>query len=558
MKKIHKSYKYFLVLFLWTMSSCNDQFLDRPPQDAYTIDNWYQDEEQLKLAVNPLYGGVWFDYQRSFTNIGDVYAGNYTKPGDAFYVFGVNNATGGLTDAYASLWMGVTYSSGVIENIREKAAASIPEATKNKYLGEAMVWKAMAYFYLVRGWGAVPIIESNSKLIASGEISTLYRNKKEDVYEYIVRLLKKAGEILPETNESGRINKWSAYGLLAKVYLTRSGVNGSGSRKQADLDEAKKYAGMVINNSGLQLWPEYSELFTISKGNRNPENLISWHWAALPSGWGEQNAMQADLAVQQLSGVGDGWGTWSGPSVYLQSLFNEDATKTGTANRQYTDKRRKATIIMDGDYYPELDRARVNFKNGFTMTWDGGSIFATPTGAHCRKHVVGSKEDHKAESGKDMYFMKTVLSTHLLRLADIYLVYAEAILGNSASTSDAEALQAFNTVRKRAIPNHVDYTSLTFDDIFKERRLELAMEGDNWYDYVRLYYYNPTLAKSLLSNQERGTYSGNAATLPITLNSTHYTPKDSDFELPIPEVDILINPNLTKEPVAYDFSKLWF
>ena len=96
-------------------------------------------------------------------------------------------------------------------------------------------------------------------------------------------------------------------------------------------------------------------------------------------------------------------------------------------------------------------------------------------------------------------------------------------------------------------------------DVFKERRLELAYEGDNWYDFVRLHYYEPQLAISMLANQERGSYSGLGAyyrdnTQVITLNSQKFTPLDATFKLPFPEVDISINPNLLKDPVPFDFT----
>src|SRR5450759_1700585 len=136
-----------------------------------------------------------------------------------------------------------------------------------------------------------------------------------------------------------------------------------------------------------------------------------------------------------------------------------------------------------------------------------GSTFGCGTGANCVKHIVGNTEDHKAEYGSASKNMATSLSTHLIRLADIYLIYAEAVLGNQASTSDPEALRLFNLVHHRAIASAPDETSLTFERIFKERRLELAGEGDNWYDYVRLHYYNPSLAKQWLNKQERGTYN---------------------------------------------------
>jgi len=124
--------------------------------------------------------------------------------------------------------------------------------------------------------------------------------------------------------------------------------------------------------------------------------------------------------------------------------------------------------------------------------------------------------------------MKTSLSTHLLRLADVYLIYAESFLSNvNSTTTNADALAAYNTVRARSIQTWIPATSISFMDVFKERRLELAYEGDNWYDFVRLHYFEPQLAISLLSNQERGSYSGlnayyNNITLPITLNSKNF------------------------------------
>lgn len=560
-----KQYKNILLIIAFMSIvpfGCNDEFLNRPPEDSYIAEEWFQTEDQLNAAASALYGGVWFDFQRSFINIGDVMAGNEHKGGDnPFYTFNVNATTAGIGEAYNSLWMAVGYSNSVIEGIGKYAPASLDDAVVNRALGEALVWKSMAYFYLVRSFGPVPIIESNSESIIDGSAVSLYRNTTPDVYEYIVRLLTRASELLPDENLPGRIGKYGAFGLLAKVYLTRSGVGQSGTRNQADLDMARDYASMVME-SPLQLEPVYWNLFRISTGNRNPENLISWHWQAADA-WGSQNAMQADLAIQNLTGFGDGWGTWSGPSVHLQQLFNEDATLTGAANRVNSDARRKSTMMMDGDFYEDLQRDKPSDPDdpsspkGLKVHWDGGAQFASPTGAWARKHIVGNAKDNEAEGGGFIDFMKTNLSTHLLRLADVYLIYAEAVLGNNATTGDAEALAALNAVRARSISGYTPVTEFDFYDILNERRRELAYEGDNWFDYVRLHYYKPAEAIDLLAAQERGYYTNNAASAdPITLNSVHYTPGNGDFLLPVPEGDLLKNPNLSKEPVAFDFGNM--
>jgi starch-binding outer membrane protein, SusD/RagB family len=560
-------------------SGCGEEFLNHPPKDAYVAEEWFQTEAQLDAAANALYGGVWFDFQRSFLAIGDVMAGNDHKGGDnPFYTFNVNATTSGISEAYNSLWMAVGYSNSVIEGASKYAPASLSNEAVNTAIGEALVWKSMAYLYLVRSFGPVPIIESNSESIANGTATRLYRNTVPDVYEYIVRLLTRASELLPLQNDPGRINRYGAYGLLAKTYLTRSGVGQSGSRNPEDLAKAKEYAKLVIDGPVL-LEPSYWNLFRLSTGNRNPENLISWHWQAADA-WGSQNALQADLAVQNLTGFGDGWGTWSGPSINLQQLFGEDATLTGEDNRVTNDARRKSTMMMDGDFYADLQRdkpsdpANPASPKGLAVKWDGGAQFQSGSGAWARKHIVGNAKDNEAEGGGFIGFMKTNLSTHLLRLADVYLIYAEAVLGNNERSLDPEALAALNAVRDRSIEGYIKledpqdnngdgvvnaedtYLGFTIQDILDERRRELAYEGDNWFDFVRLHYYKPELAIELLSNQERGFYNGNAANPPITLSSVKYTPGNGDFLLPIPEGDILKNPNLTEEPVPFDFSTM--
>ncbi|WP_339737868.1 RagB/SusD family nutrient uptake outer membrane protein [uncultured Sunxiuqinia sp.] len=565
MKNILKYYKVVILLLLAFSFNACDEFLDRPTEDTYTIDSFYKTDEQCFQAANVLYNAPWYDFQRGFLWIGDVLAGNmYLGTDNGYQNFNLTSSNEDLTNAANSLWLVNGHCNAVIENIRTKAGPAVSEETKNTVVGEAMVWKSLAYFYLVRIWGAIPIVHSNSAIIGEGTATELKKNTVDDVYEYIVKTLEYAVTLLPEQNKPGRLNKTAAYGLLAKVYLTRSGWGQSGSRNQAHLDKAKEYAAMVVNESGLTLEPEYSNLFRISTGNNNPENLISWRWIASDQ-WTSQNSLQSDLALNGFTGLNDSWGTWRGPTIDLQFAFDEDARNDERNNR---DARRKATLMMRGDFYPYFWR----HVGGFTATWDdednvAGATFGIGTGANCVKHIVGHFEgDHKAEAGVPARTMATDLATHILRLADVYLIYAEAILGNNESTSDPEALMVFNAVRKRSIAAHENVSSITFEDIFKERRLELALECDNWYDFVRLHYYKPQLAKQWLNNQERGSYNNimgyyeeevDKADVTIESFKVNIT-DDLKFTLPFPEVDLAMNPNLRSdvEPVPFDFSTL--
>lgn len=563
--KIKYSKILALIALIFTLGACED-FLDRPTEDNYTIDSFFKTNEQCFQAANVLYNAPWYDFQRGFVDIGDVLAGNIFKsPDNPYQSFNLTSSDENLTNASNSLWMVNGHCNAVIENIATKSGPNVSTEVKNTVTGEAMVWKAMAYFFLVRAWGAVPIVHSNSDIIGEGTALELKKNRVEDVYEYIVRTLLKAVELLPAQNQRGRINKSSAYALLAKVYLTRSGWGQNGTRKQADLDKAKEYALKVINESSSTLEPVYSNLFRISTGNYNPEILLTWRWIASDQ-WCSQNSLQSDLSLNGFTGMADSWGTWTGPTIDLQALFAEDALGT----RVNTDSRRKATMMMKDDYYPYFWR----HVGGFTATWDdanniAGATFGIGTGANCVKHIVGHFDgDHKAEAGVPARRMATNLATHLIRLADVYLIYAEAILGNNASTTDPEALKYFNAVRKRAISSHTDVASINFMDIYKERRLELATEGDNWYDLVRLHYYNPALAKQLINGQERGSYGRlkeyykgtiTRSQVPVYSYKVNIT-DDKKFTIPFPEVDLAMNPNLRDnvEPVEFDFSSIGY
>ncbi len=565
MKYLSYLNKITVLIAILVIASACEEFLNRPVEDNYTIDSFYKTDEQCFQAANVLYNAPWYDFQRGWVRIGDVMAGNiYYATDDVFQSLILTSSNAQLNDASNSLWLVNGHANAVIENIATKAGDDVSQITKNTVTGEVMVWKSMAYFFLVRCWGAVPIIHNNSDIIGAGTATSLYKNRVEDVYEYIVRTLNKAIALLPETNDPGRVSKYSAYALLSKVYLTRSGWGQSGSRLQSDLDSARVYAKKVIDGSGATLEPVYRNLFRISTGNRNPENLLSWQWVNIRDPWTPQNSEQSDLALNNFTGLADSWGTWVGPTIDLQRLFGDTAS---SMIRNNTDARRRATMMMYSDYYPYFWRD----KGGFTATWDdnnnvAGAVFGCATGANCVKHIVGNNADHTAEYGSPAVVMGTALSTHLIRLADVYLIYAEAILGNNDQTSDPEALYYFNAVRRRSISNYMDVSSFTFKDIFNERRKELACEGDNWYDYVRLHYYKPELAKQWLSVQERGGwnnlreyYDGEADQSEVTVNSYKLSVTNDDkFTLPFPDVDLTMNSHLTEDPVPFDFNSIGY
>ena len=553
---ITKSFTIISVLLL--MIACED-FLDRPTEDNYTVDSFYKTDEQCFQAVNPIYGSPWYDFQRGFFKVGEVLSGNYYWGSSPYLTFTINSTDEDLVNMSASLWSVNAYCNGILENIDTKSGPNVSEYAKNTVKGEALVWKAMTYFYLVRTFGAVPIIHNNSAIISEGNYNSIYKATIPNVYDYIIMTLEKAIEWLPEKNNPGRIDLYTAYGLLSKVYLTKSGYGMNGSRNQEDLDKAAEYSLKVIDESGRSLLPVYSDVFRL-KNNYSEESLLAWHWV-VSNQWTSQNSLQSDLGIQGIDEYGSTWGGYNGPSVDLQDAFGENAL---SLTRNNVDARRKATMMMYGDIYDYfwVDKGGLDYTE-FAVT---SMEYQSAVGTNSVKHIVGNDNDHVVGIGHSMGRMATSLSTHLLRLSDVYLIYAEAALGNNSSTSDARVLKAYNDVRGRSVQGYEPKTSITWNDIWKERRLELACEGDRWYDYVRWHYYEPTQAITEIKGQRRNQYLGlgsfyestvldNAVTFYDTgISSPNVT--DSHFQLPFPDTDLTMNPNLLEEPVEFDLSSI--
>ncbi|HOO94699.1 MAG TPA: RagB/SusD family nutrient uptake outer membrane protein [Proteiniphilum sp.] len=547
-------------VMLLLLSGCED-FLNRPTEDNYTVDSFYQTDEQCFQAVNPVYNSPWYDFQRGFFKVGEVLSGNYYWGSSPYLTFTINSTDEDLTNMSASLWSVNAYCNGIIENIDMKAGPDVSEYAKNTVKGEALVWKAMTYFYLVRTFGAVPIIHNNSAMISAGDYNQIFKATIPNVYDYIIMTLEKAIEWLPESNDPGRIDLYTAYGLLSKVYLTKAGYGMSGSRNQDDLDKAALYAGKVIDESGRNLLPVYSDVFRL-KNNYSEESLLAWHWV-VSNQWTSQNTLQSDLGIQGIDEYGATWGGYRGPSVDLQDAFGENAL---SLTRNNVDARRKATMMMYGDKYDYfwVDKGGLDYTEFAVESME----YQSPVGANEVKHIVGNDNDHQIGIGHAMARMATSLSTHLLRLSDVYLIYAEAVLGNSASTSDAKALKAFNDVRGRSVQGYEAKTSITWQDIWKERRLELACEGDRWYDYVRWHYYEPAKAIAEIKAQRRNQYIGLGqyyTTGVLDPENTYYDTgatapnvTDAHFQLPFPDTDLTMNPNLLLDPVEFDLSTIQY
>ena len=545
--------KYLVALTVFASigaSGCKKSFFDRPPESAITVDNFYRTPDQVKASTNILYSAAWFGWMgKAGWAITELASGNGRSGSSDVANFGTFAVTSGnfeLSAAWNSLFIVVAQSNGVINNLPAKVSPTVDQGVVNNTLGEAHLFRALAYFHLVRTFGPVPIIENYSDHIDEYQVNT---NPVPDVYKFIINDLKFAEANLKPMvrsgKSSGRVSSGSATALLAKVYLYMQ-----------DFPNAKASAQKVISSGEFKLYgadiagKTYNDLF-LTENNNNEESVIQLQWAG-NGGYGLGNPQQAAFAYNGITLTGDGYSIIS-PTFDLQDLY------------QAGDSRRKATIMLPGDFYPEIQKSA----GGYTFP-----LAASPNEVHAavKKYVVGSPADNGGVGSRQ----SAANNTYMMRYSDVYLILAEAQMAGAQTSSDQIALDAINKIRNRAnlgsltqirrsylLPNPQAAVAgapsqtpkfLIKDDILDERRREFAFEDDSWFDFGRLDGFNATShprAIALIAQQDRG-QSDNSN--PVKRFGNQYTTiSDKDFYFVYPADEVATNPKLLEAPVPYNF-----
>ena len=560
-----KTNKYicsFVLAASLLFTGCSD-FLDSKDNSNIAGDNFYLSEEDCKAATAPLYSKVWFHFNDKFYyGMGDGRGYNLRAPySDYIYPFTDLNESGltsPLVQAWESLYIVVQQANKVINGIK---GGSMSESVKPQYIAEARFMRGVAYYYLGMLWGNVILNENSDELVANPIVAP---SPASDVFEFVMRDLEYAAKYLPETSyATGRVNQYSAFAMLSRVYLTYAGYSdnkNSGTRNSEYLELAKKAALKVIENKNFSLMDNYADLFKI-ENNNNSETLFALQWVANSDTYGESNTIQNYFAYgSDVTGTDRAWG---GATV---------AQPNAVWEYEQGDTRRKATWMAYGDFYPEL----MSDKGGLTVEYSESQL-------NCKKYVCGSSKDNASIS-----YGNTPINTYMIRLAEVYLNYAEACFGNNltltanktgdidsdskisvtlgtnVSCTDDNALEYYNAVRTRAGLAPLK-NSFTFNDLRRDRRLELCLEGQYWYDMVRWANFQQQAVMNYITGQMRDTnipvlWDATAQTLSIdsskdATNRSIGTVKESIFLLPYPESETVQNPLLKGTPVPYTFTE---
>lgn len=524
-------------------AGCKKDFFNRPPQAGITVGNFYQTADQVQASTDGLYGSPWFGWNNkagwAITEIASGNGRSYSSDVGPFGNLPVPNDNTELLAAWDSPFTVIAQCNGLLNNLPGSVPASVPKSVVNNALGEAHLMRAVAYFYLVRTFGNVPIVENPLQDI--NNFQTVPTNPVSDVYKFMVNDLTFAeANCSANTASTGHGDSGSASAMLAKVYLYMQ-----------DYADAQKEAEKVINSGEFSLLPDFGDLFkTINNNNKESILAMQWIYNGPGGGYDYGNSIQASWAYSSdITQTSDGYGVL-GPTIDLQNAFK--AEPGDTIRRHYT-------IMLPGSLYTELQEGG-KLPSGYVLPLTASS---QGTQAEPKKYVIGAPGD--ADNNGKTAFQAGGDNTYIMRYADVLLIEAEAILGQSAhpgtgtgipltaSTSDATALKYYNMVRARVgVPT---VTSFTYAQLLNERRLEFALEQDYWFDLCRIDGFNnahhPT-AISIIKNQERGTYN-NAWPDQTSINSMKFTFTDADFLFFVPVTESAADPNLLKAPVPYQF-----
>ena len=536
-----------------TLGSCAEDFLDQTNSYQIAQGNFFSSDEAVAQEIYPLYSYVWYMYNDKFYyGMGDGRANNITAQ-YSNYIYPYTNFTEtgvsvGLTDAWRSFYVVVAQANNAINNIANFSSNEVGETAKRQGIAEARFMRGVAYWYISSLWGCAIIYDNTQDMVNSYVVSP---NRQTDAMEFAIRDMEYAAVNLPASSPgTGRVNKYAAYAMLSRFYLSMAGLTtsgrydgsnintapNSGTRNTYYLDAAKKAATKVIEDGPYKLMDNYADLFAASTFNNNSESIFQLQWQAGASN-GLAQSMTRFLAWSTQVNQGNSWGgsTYCSYDLFMEFKQYDDPTLGTTVDDAI---RRHNSVASYGESYPELS---TDPEKPYIY---GETESAGSQGANVKKYVIGTNAVNGISVNNN-----SGVNTYMMRLAEVYLNYAEATLGNNASTSDATALAYFNALRTRAgVPIK---NSISYEDIRHEFRVETAFEGIYWYFLVRRGYYQQQEVVNYVNNQYRNASYYESSTHEYKLSDSYTLPGPSvsvatasSLTLPIPDTDQTKNPLL--------------
>lgn len=497
-------YTSIVIFGVLLSEGCSKDLLDLEPADQSSVESFWTSEDKAAAALTGCYEtligpysgeGSWLLKLEDITpNAFEIDDGS----GASSIARGDNNPTLPLINSrYETAYEGIGRTNTFLDNIDQ---VPMDEGLKTRFKAEARFLRALYYHNLVEYYGGVPLILDSPNNNAQGELP---RDTKAEVLEQINADLDAAAAGLPvsySNTDTGRASKGAALALKARSALYNE-----------NWAEALSAAQAVIDLNIYDLFPNYRGLFLL-ENERNNEIIfdVEFQFPEVTNRYNElfqQGNVFKDLVDAYL--VADG------QSISDSDLYDPE---NPFANR---DPRLSQTLITIG-----------SMLNGELVT--GDELFADLTGYAFKKYtyLLDNEMSSTPPPGQ------SEINPILFRYAEILLTIAEA--ENELNGPTARAYDAINEVRSRESVDMPDVSPGLSKEEFREvvrleRRIEFAGEGLYYQDIIRW------RTAEVVMNEDGLDKDGNV------IESRNFNP-EKDYLWPIPDRDILLNPNLEQNP----------
>ncbi len=495
-----KAYKKLIVCALLPLTACNGWLREDGPM-TNRVGDFFTSAQTAIQVVNAAYVPLMWEYQGTYYSeffIGDIMSDDALKGGqntsDMSAAYDLENFKTISNNEialqyYRAQYQGIARTNLAIEQIpvMEDRDGTFTDELRSRLLGEAHFLRAYYYFKLVRLYGDIPIVESP---IYNSDEWRQPRSSVEKVYEVIFSDLKQAESSLIlkseyASEELGRVTKGAAQAMLLKAYLYYGDYCKRTGNGDADsyYKEAAQWGQTFMKEqaSEYSLCSNYADNFTLEGENGSESVFEVQYMSEGTSDYGEGNGFSRGTFTTILIRSRSQWFNVSGwgfnhPTQNLYDEFEDN------------DPRRDASILALSD--EQITNASEDIYLGNRY--------------YCTKRAIMT-DDRNYVSLEDSHESRSPINRIDIRLADVYLLYAEASL-NAGDKATAEIY--LEKVRSRArgtgsiLPKFPEYKvrnytkdyafyqlSDTAEDlqlaIRHERRVELAMESHRWYDLCR-------------------------------------------------------------------------
>ncbi|MCD7976041.1 MAG: RagB/SusD family nutrient uptake outer membrane protein [Tannerellaceae bacterium] len=515
MKKYHLIYTLFTFISLGLfLPACVD--MDEDTSGKMTSDDFYSDPSLIPQAVGAAYAelqayqnhwGVW-GFQ---TVSSDECVVPTRAPSNDWYDGGTWQALhkhewavnlDKLNDVWVSLFSGITTCNRVIYDL-DTYKEDMEENIYYKYKAEAAVLRSFYYSLILDLFGNVPYIEDYTD-----EVTSYPQSGRADIYEKLITCITENMDYLddkPDAENYGRCTKRMAQSMLAKLYLNANVFKGLSSFDPADMNKVIEYCDEIIYSTHYEIVTNFSEPFKVYNEDC-AENIF-----VIPMQNGINSNGDYEFHFHKFSGHnscreiwGINVGGWNGGCATpdFMDLYDDE------------DIRKRATFLYGLCYTPEgvpvanpdLDGYQLDLTIEVTSLtaankWDGARI-----------------QKYEYEKGMSGNMNNDFV---IYRLADIYYMKAEAILrGGNGSLSELCNDPQFRLIRERANMPVYTPTTLTLDELIRERGREFAWEGWRRQDLIR---WNQFARGSWTFKEDKGNNTRDLFPIPydqITKNTT--------------------------------------